>query len=260
MTFRLAAAGMAALALSACALHHPPAPGAVLSETAVLLHGHRLKLHLSSPSHAASSVLVVYATGDAGWWGKDRAIFTHLRSMGYPAVGFSSREYVHHLPANDDPERRGQVAEDFASIIRTSEAALNLPATTPAILVGKSRGAGLAVAAAGRPALAGRLEGILAIGLTREEEHVRLRRRARAPQNSMLDTYAALRSIGAIRVAVIQSSNDEYIRADAARVLFGPDTGSRHFHAIEARGHNFGGATDVLYTEMEQVLRWVAGG
>jgi hypothetical protein len=249
--------------MSGCALHHARIPGVVFSETGVLLHGHRLKLHLSAPA-ARPGVIVVYATGDAGWWGKDRAIFTHLCAMGYPVVGFSSREYVHHM-GERDPAGRAQIAEDVAAIIRTAQTALGLPTTTSAILVGKSRGAGLAVAAAGRPALAGRLEGLVAIGLTREEEHVRARRfrlrRHSGTQSDapMLDTYAALRAIDAIRVAVIQSTNDEYIGAAAARELFGPDTASRQFYAIAARDHNFSGATDSMYRKMEQVLQWMAG-
>jgi fermentation-respiration switch protein FrsA (DUF1100 family) len=237
-----------------------PAARPVTSDTSVPLHGHGLKLHLSTPPNrtpvaaAAIPVLLVYATGDAGWWGKDREIFTRLRAWGYPAVGFSAREYVHHL--GKDAVAPQQIAEDFAAIVRAAESALGLPAPTRAVLVGKSRGAGLAVAAAGRFPMKPGLAGVLAVGLTREEEYV-YRHFRRSPQPVMLQTYGYLPRLGSLPVAVIQSTRDNYVPADEARRLFGPDTASRELVPIDSRNHNFDGALDLLYDEMERSIQWI---
>jgi hypothetical protein len=60
-----------------------------------------------------------------------------------------------------------------------------------------------------------------------------------------------------VPVAVIQSTRDNYIPADQARRLFGPDTPLRALVAIDAEDHNFGGAVARLYAEMEHSLRWL---
>lgn len=232
-------------------------PGVRQSEIAVPLHGHALKVRVSMPQQAgARHVLLVYATGDAGWFGKDRAIFGEVAGWGYPAAGFSAREYVHHI--GKDPLRPPQVAGDFAQIIAATEHALSLDAATRVILVGKSRGAGLAVAAAGPPALRPELEGVIAVGLTREEEYVRHRIGARRRgQMAMLETYSYLPRLGLLPVAVIQSTRDEYVPAEEARRLFGLDTPQRHLVPVDAENHNFDGAVDTMYAEMERAFHWI---
>jgi len=199
---------------------------------------------------------LVYATGDAGWWGKDRDIFAHMKMWGYPAVGFSAREYVHHL--GQPSVGRDAVARDYAAIVSAAEAELALPASTRAVLVGKSRGAGLAVAAAGGSPQQPGLAGVLAVGLTREEEYVhRQFSGPDPPRSEMLQTYDALPELGEIPVAIIQSTRDDYVPAAEARRMFGPDTPSRELVPIAASDHNFGGALDQLYAQMERSLEWI---
>jgi fermentation-respiration switch protein FrsA (DUF1100 family) len=237
-----------------------PGPRPTTTDISVQLHDHALTLHVTAPAPAQrvdrAPILLVYATGDAGWWGKDRAVYTHLSQWGYPSVGFSAREYVHHL--GTDAIRPREVAVDYAAIIHAAEVALGLPASTRAVLVGKSRGAGLAVAAAGPDVLRSHLAGVLAVGLTREEEYVHRRlRRARRGQLVMLETYRYLPQLGGLPVAVIQSTHDGYVPADEARRLFGPDTRSRELIAIPSDNHNFDGAVDQLYEQMERSLEWI---
>ena len=237
----------------ACAYHVPPgSPPLVTSETSVTLHGHSLRLHLSKPATGEPGpALLVYATGDAGWWGKDREIFTHLATWGYPAVGFSAREYVHHL--GNARVHPADVAGDYTAIIGAALSGLGLPSSVRPVLVGKSRGAGLSVAAAVDPPFNATMAGVLAVGLTREEEYVHGRPH-QPPERAMLQTYARLDDIGSVPVAVIQSTNDQYIPASEARQLFGPDTNSRELVPVISRDHNFGGAVDRLYQEMERSI------
>jgi fermentation-respiration switch protein FrsA (DUF1100 family) len=223
----------------------------------VRLHDHTLTLHLSAGPRTGP--LLVYATGDAGWWGKDKEIFSKLVQWGYPATGFSARDYVRHLGPNVEAERPAALAADYAGIIAASEAALGLPNTTRVVLVGKSRGAGLAVAAAAVPVLRRRLDGVLAVGLTREEEYVHWRlpgTRRRSPL-VMLETYDVLPQIGGVPVAVIQSTGDQYVPARNARELFGPDTSIRRLVAIDSPDHNFSRALPRLYAEIEKNLAWI---
>jgi len=229
-----------------------------LRTTSVRLHGHPLTLHLSSGVPSRSGPLIVYATGDGGWWGGDKALFTELVRLGYPAAGFSAREYVHHLEPGTDVERPIQVADDYAAIIAAVEVPLGLPPGTRVVLVGKSRGAGLEVAAAATRRLRPQLQGLLAIGLTREEEYVE-RRHRRAPRGIMMQTYDALPQIGPIPVAVVQAAHDEYLPAAVARQLFGPDTPTRRLVEIADTNHNFDGAVPSMYEQLVRSLEWIIG-
>lgn len=249
----------ASAAVAGCGLfQRVHVPGASQSDIRVPLHGHDLDVRLSMPGdpRADRRMMLLYATGDAGWFGKDLAIFTQVARWGYPAAGFSAREYVHHLGA--DQIRPIDVADDFRAIIGAAEGAFHLPADTRVVLVGKSRGAGLAIAAAGPPELRPLLDGVLAVGLTKEEEYVHHRvGGAQHRAFEMLETYPYLSTLGATPVAVIQSSRDEYVAAAEARQLFGPDTPVRRFVGIDADDHNFTGALPAMYAEMERAFLWI---
>lgn len=74
---------------------------------------------------------------------------------------------------------------------------------------------------------------------------------------TMLLTYPALPPIGEVRVAVIQSTHDDYLPAAEARQLFGPDTASRTLRPVESSDHNFEGGVSALYREMTSCFDWI---
>jgi hypothetical protein len=233
-------------------------PGYPESATSVRLHEHDLTVHLIAGGVHAAGPLLVYATGDAGWWGGDKDLFDHMAPWGYPLAGFSAREYTHHLNQPREKETPRQLADDYLAIIRASEAGLGLPPTTRIVLVGKSRGSGLAVAAGENPRVRTHLQGILAVALTGEEEYIEHREPDLPPGTLvMLNTYDVLPRLGSIPVAVIQSTRDQYLPAAAARERFGPDTVSRQFHAIDAANHNFGGKVAELYEQLDRCIDWI---
>jgi pimeloyl-ACP methyl ester carboxylesterase len=209
--------------------------------------------------------LLLYATGDGGWWRKDAQVFDELASWGYPVAGFSSRNYLKNLGYVADTTTPARLARDYMLLIDFSLASLGLPAGTPVVLVGVSRGAGLAVVAAGQRQVRDRLAGVLAVALTREEEYVKRYRTRReqaagAPARELvtIETYDYLTRLAPLPVAVIQSSRDDYLPADKARQLFGPDTPTHRLIAVDARDHAFDGARAELYRQMERSLAWIA--
>jgi hypothetical protein len=56
---------------------------------------------------------------------------------------------------------------------------------------------------------------------------------------------------------VIQSTHDDYLSADAARALFGPDTELKKLLPVEAKNHRFTGGCLDLYKKTETVLAWI---
>jgi pimeloyl-ACP methyl ester carboxylesterase len=204
---------------------------------------------------------VLYATGDGGWRSADRGLFQHVALWGYPAAGFSARRYLELLGFEATTPR--QVAQDYRQLIAFAKKALALPGDTPTLLVGFSRGSGLAVVAAGQPEIRPLLVGVLAVALGDEEEYVRhpttrggLRQVAES-ELTALRPYEVLSGLGRLPVAVIQSTEDGYLPAARARQLFGPDGERRRFYPIRARSHTFAGARDGLYEEAREALEWI---
>jgi pimeloyl-ACP methyl ester carboxylesterase len=224
------------------------------------LNAHPLTLHLAAS--AAARPLLVFATGDGGWRGRDLQIFKKLVAWGYPTVGFSAPQYVRYLRGENETTTPLRLASDYAAIIEAAKSQLRLAGSTPVVIVGVSRGAGLAVVAAGQPTLRNELAGVVAIALTKEEEHVRwFRRTPGVPRADrvrvMLDIYEYLPLLDPIPISVIQSTHDSYLPAGAARELFGADTARARFHAVEARNHSFSGARDTLYETLQGSLAWI---
>ncbi len=242
----------------------------ITSRTAVHVQNRWLSLRLSHPpSVAAAQPLILFVTGDGGWHGKDLDAFDHLITWGYPVVGMSAPDYLDHLGDGALQLPAERLARDLAEIVDTGRSQLGLSATTPVLLLGVSRGADLVVVAAAQRSLRSSVIGVLAVGLTKEEEYVRRPRRRRRPASNLdqpsgnvevgllAHPYAALQRVTA-PVCVIQSTNDEYVTAADARRLFGPDSRSRRLQAIEARNHSFSDARDALYEAVKQSLLWVA--
>ena len=251
---------------SGCALHQQPAaPGDVpVADQSITLNDHTLRLHFSRGTRSEPHPLLVFATGDGGWHRKDLAAYKHLVASGYPTVGFDAHDYVTHLGARDSTTP-GRLAADYRQIIQAARAALELPPDYPVVLVGVSRGAGLSVVAAGQRDLRPSIAGVLAIALTKEEEYVkqlrpRLRRRGKPPTGpEMVEVYDYLPRLAGMPIAVVQSTNDGYLPAAAARELFGPDNPHRWFQPVQARNHSFGGGRDQMYDAMSRSLSWIDG-
>jgi pimeloyl-ACP methyl ester carboxylesterase len=233
----------------------------------MVLYDHPLELHLARPAQLQPGTpLLFYATGDGGWRGKDVDTYRRLIRWGYPVAGFSASSYLSHLGFVSGTTTPARLAEDYERLIEFAKQDLNLPSSTRTVLVGVSRGAGLAVVAAGRRELNVDLAGVLAVALTKEEEYVRYyqvkpgRTPADMPRRELVEfqTYEYLNLLRSVPLVVIQSTGDNYLPADAARKLFGPDTDLRRFVSIESRDHSFDGARDQLYAAMADALAWMA--
>ena len=213
-----------------------------------------LVLHLGNSSHGVKAPLVLFVTGDGGWRGKDLDAFHHLAAWGRPIAGFSAPDYLGHLSGSATSVPPRQLACDFAAVIAAASDALRLGPESKAVLVGVSRGGDLAVIAAAEEPLRRSVLGVMAVGLTGEEEYVRHRQRADA--GVMVKPYDYLARLD-LPVCLIQSTNDEYVPAEDARRLFGPDTPDRRFLAIDSRNHSFSDARTTLYDDMRSSLDWL---
>ncbi len=227
-----------------------------------------MEVRIAEPVHLGSApLLVIYATGDGGWHGVDDQVFDWIASSGLPIAGFSSRNYLKNLGyfSETDTTTPRRLVRDYRQIIAFVRSRLRLPEETPILLAGNSRGAGLSVVAAGQGELKPHLAGVLAIALTKEEEHIlhsRTSRRMRAgqqPSRFEVKTYEYLPRLSSFPVCVIQSTNDKYVPAEEARRLFGPDGELRRFRPVDSRNHSFSGGREKLRSEVASALSWIAG-
>ncbi len=243
------------LSLCGCAAH--PAP--TVPDEFVSLNSHSLRLHFDNGEATATRPLLVYATGDGGMHRKDLDTYRHLVALGDPIVGFDARDYVTHLGKDTPTTTPERLAFDYSEIIARARQALGLDEHCAVVLVGVSRGAGLAVVAAGQ--LRNSINGVIAVALTQEEEYVQWHRHLSLPHEThlpvMLDVYEYLPHLGNLPIAVVQSTHDHYLPAAKAREQFGPDSPYRWLQAIDASNHNFSGARSRMYDAVRAALDWV---
>jgi hypothetical protein len=231
----------------------------------VLLHGERLTLHLAKPAAASDpSVLVLYASGDGGWFGTAVDMFHAIARAGYAAVGFSSRAFLRIERPHGRALNPGQLALEYGQILDRAEETLGLPASSKAVLTGWSRGAAFAVLAGGESPLSVRSIGVVAIGLSDGED---LKVDAAADDDGEpsgathrwpFEPYRRIAGLGALPCAVIQSSHDQYLPAARGRALFGADTASRRFLTVEATNHRFSHGKVPFAAALRDALGWVA--
>jgi hypothetical protein len=234
--------------------------------TTVLLHGKPLDLHLAAPrSPAVDHVVVLYASGDGGWWGAAVDMFHQIATAGYYAVGFSSRAFLKVERPRGGLAGAAQLAAEYEQILTRARGALGLDPTSHAVMTGWSRGAAFAVLAASEPAAQSDVLGVIAIGLSDGEDLVinggddetddgpvsgEKRRR-------LFDPYARIARLAPVPCAVIQASGDNYLPAASARQLFGPDTPLRRFYTIEAKNHRFSGGKTAFNAALLDAIHWI---
>jgi hypothetical protein len=236
------------------------------------VHEEALTLHLASPQMppSASTPLVLYASGDGGWFGAAVGMFRTIAGSGVPTVGFSTKAFMRIERRWSNPPSEAHVAEGYQQIIDAARARLRLPPDAPVVLTGWSRGASLGVLVASRGGADPRVIGLIAIGLAANE---RLDIEADtdddpgdmpAAANDDLHArsiamYPLLSRIAPRRSVVIQASGDKYLGAARARELFGPDSTVRRLVAIDARNHRFGGGESRFAEALVEAVEWIIG-
>lgn len=254
---------------SACAMATtaPAGRATAVHESVIttVLHNKPLELHLAAPtSPLRNDLLIIYASGDGGWFGSAVSQWRQFARAGVATVGFSSRAFlrIERPPgaALDAP----RLATEYQQIVRDAKRAMGLPDAAQVVLTGWSRGAAFAVLVGSESAFGNTLAGVIAIGLADGEDLAISDddddddgSASTAGRRWRFDTYARLAEL-TVPCAVIQATHDNYFPAANARQRFGPDTPTRHFYAVEAKNHRFSGGTDVFNASVLDALHWLA--
>ena len=238
--------------------------------TDVLLDGKRLELHVSKPiTPIVPDVMVLYATGDGGWFGAAIDMFQEIADAGYPVAGFSSRAFLRIERPKGALVSSRQLAAEYAQIISAARTALGLGDTSGVVLAGWSRGAAFSVLVGSEHDPRDRLLGVIAIGLI-EGEDLQASDADDGPDDDQpaeqtpagkrrwpFDTYGRIAQLDPLPCAVIQATKDNYLPAARAQQLFGADTPRRRFYAIEARNHRFSGGKAAFNHALRDSITWM---
>ena len=260
------------LATTGCATNPRPVAPAILPaverSAAVILHGKSLDLHLSAPQGGpTANALVLYASGDGGWFGAAVDMFHRIGGAGYYTVGFSAKAFLKIDRQPDTPMNPEQLAAEYEQILDTARRELRLQPGTEVVLTGWSRGAAFAVLAASAQGAPRGVRGVLAIGLSEGEDLAINGPADESDEGTAAETHDywpfepyALMALLPFRCAVIQATRDNYLAAARARTLFGSDTGKRRLYAIDARNHRFSGGKDAFDRALLDALGWISSG
>ncbi len=260
------------LATTGCTTNPRPVAPAILPaverSSAVILHGKSLDLHLSAPQGGpTANALVLYASGDGGWFGAAVDMFHRIGGAGYYTVGFSAKAFLKIDRQPDTPMNPEQLAAEYEQILDTARRELRLQSGTEVILTGWSRGAAFAVLAASAQGAPRGVRGVLAIGLSEGEDLAIDGPADESDEGTAAETRNhwpfepyALMALLPIRCAVIQATRDNYLAAARARTLFGSDTEKRRLYAIDARNHRFSGGKDAFDRALLDGLGWISSG
>lgn len=254
---------------SACAMA-TGAPGAPATEresvTTTSLHGRRLDLHLAVPAPLLHrDLLVVYASGDGGWFGSAIDQWRQIARSGYATAGFSARSFLRIERAAGAALNGARLSSEYEQVVQDAQRALGWKDTPHVILAGWSRGAAFSVIAGTERAFHESLAGVVAIGLADGEDltvdgdgdDTDDGSPAPGERRWPFDTYARLQQLPA-PCAVIQATHDNYFPSANARQRFGPDTPTRRLYEIEAKNHRFSGGTAAFDTALTDALNWIA--
>jgi hypothetical protein len=213
-----------------------------------------------------AAFLVLFASGDGGLHFTSKTVYKHLAERGDYVAAFSSDEALKTAKQAGKGITVAEFTDDIAALMREGRRALGLPATTPVVVTGLSRGASMVVLAGAQPSLQPDLAGGVAIALTLESDYGKAQPPRPGEAAMPIDArgriliYPQIEKMGAVRLAVIQSTRDSYVPSAESRRLMGPDTSTRRLYEVDASNHSFGGAKDTMLANLDAALEWIAAG
>jgi hypothetical protein len=237
-----------------------------------MVHERSLALHLASPRTppTGAAPLVLYASGDGGWFGAAVGMFRTIASSGLPTVGFSTKALLRIEHQRSHPLTVPQLAADYQQIIDAARSQLRLPSDVPIVLTGWSRGASLGVLLATSRDADLHVVGLVAIGLAARERldiegdsdddaaTAPAGAEGGGPHAPSFELYPLLARLAPRRAVVIQASGDGYLPASRARLLFGADSKEKRLVTIDAHNHRFSGGEASFAAALVDAVGWVA--
>lgn len=211
---------------------------------------------------APASTAVVFLPGDGGWRGFAVDMARSLAGAGFDVYGWDVKRYLSGFTSARGPLREGEIQADLAAWAQ----ALRQSGYRNVVLVGWSQGAAMAALAAAHPDVKRWVPGVVLLGLPergvlgwRFADNFTYVTKAE-PNEPMFATAPALPQIAPVRVAMIQSTADEYISLDTAKQLYQQLKDPKRFVPVEARNHKYEGNQTEFLRVLAAQVRWAESG
>jgi pimeloyl-ACP methyl ester carboxylesterase len=222
------------------------------------LRGQVLDLHLYGQR---GNPPIVLASGDGGWTHLAPQCADILAAKGYFVVGLDTKQYLSAFTTRDATLHPADVAGDFKSLVDYAAQG----ATKKPVLAGVSEGAGLAVLAAGDPAVKVAVLGVVGLGLPDQTElgwHFRdslIYITHKAPKEPSFSVGEVVARLAPLPLAQLHSTHDEYVPLEEARRVYERAGNPKRLWVIEASDHRFSNQATEFSARLLEAMDWVAG-
>ena len=117
-------------------------------------------------------MLILFASGDAGYLGVSGDIIEHLALEHYYLVTYDARQLIAREKKSRTRAKIQEVAALYDTILVDARHSLGIPDSVPMVVIGYSRGAQLVVLSAGIQSLRHHLAGAIAVALCPKTDYI----------------------------------------------------------------------------------------
>lgn len=208
----------------------------------------------SGGAGSAGRPCVLFAPGDGGWRGFAVTLAETVASWGYDVYGLDTKEYLERFTGRTTLSEN-DVMNDIRVIADVVRGGRRVA------LIGWSEGAGLMTLAAAAPSKA-TYTGLITMGLGdrnvlgwRFVDNITYVTK-KPPNEPSFSAMAYMSKVSPLPLAMVHSTQDEYVEKDEAQRLFNAAAEPRRFTLIEAQNHRFDGARPEFFQRLKEALEW----
>ena len=257
---KFCAAGLSSLTLL-CALSLA-ALAQTAGKNAVTIRGQQLDVYYYPASGPATGARLnrkaLFAPGDGGWRGWAITIAQQMASWGYDVYGLDTKTYLTGFTGKTRLQE-ADVMSDFRQVAQWMTKGANERVT----LLGWSEGAGLSVLAAASSENKRAFNGLITLGLGDDNvlgwtwrDNVTYVTKAK-PNEPTFHAQDYMARIAPLPYLMIQSSKDEFVPFDEAKMLATAAREPKRISVIQASNHRFDGNVNEFYRHLREGLQWM---
>ena len=234
-----------------------PAALAAADAASISLRGRDQPLHLYGSRGGAP---VLLTSGDGGFRNLAPQVAAFLSARGYFVVGFDAKHYLSSFTSGSATLSTADVATDYRTLVAYARG----DGSARVLLAGVSEGAGLSVVAAADAGQQAALAGVLALGLPDVDElgwrfsDSVIYFTHKVPDEPTFHAADFLPRLGAVPLASIHSTHDEFVPLPEAQRLAALPPGPHRLFVIDAADHRFSDRQPELQATLAEALAWLS--
>jgi len=209
--------------------------------------------------YGSQGLPIILSSGDLGWAGLVTQVAEALSAKGYHVFGFDSRLYLSSFTSKNSALSPQDVQQDFKSLVEFVQRQSGFKP----VLAGVSEGAALSVLAATDAGVKQAIMGVLALGLTNQNElgwrwrDCTIWLTKKVPNEPTFAVEDIIAQVSPIPLAEIHSTHDEFLSLEKAKDLLDHAREPKKMWSIESVNHRFSQNRAELNRIMLEALEWI---